>query len=72
MQYNNKNRLKRRNYVIQGGPTKVVPTVTSENVSWYHFSWATLYISFGSKVVVTRFNRRKERVSTMTWIAVIS
>jgi len=28
---------------IQGGPTKVVPTVTSKNVSWYNFSWATLY-----------------------------
>jgi len=24
---------------------KVVPTVTSKNVSWYHFSWTTLYMS---------------------------
>jgi len=22
----------------------VVPTVTSKNASWYHFSWATLYV----------------------------
>jgi len=21
----------------------MVPTVTGKNVSWYHFSWATLY-----------------------------
>ena len=31
-------------FYVQGGPTKVVPSVTSKNVSWYHFSWATLYI----------------------------
>jgi len=32
-----------KNYHIR--PTSGHSNITSKNVSWYHFSWATLYIS---------------------------
>jgi len=38
---------------LQGGPTKVVPTVTIKNVSWYNFSWATGHpVYMGSTTLV--------------------
>jgi len=41
--------------------------------TWYkslfmHLIWA-VHMSFGSDVVITRFNRRKERVTTMMGIS---
>ena len=68
LQYNDKTNIKRIKKIIACTYKDNVVQMTF-HASQSHIWVVHMYMSFGSEVVIIRFNRRKERVNTMTGIS---